>query len=688
MNWIVKTATSQNFALSATRPPHLSCHSADVAASARCRNAHSIVAATRSAFSTSSLLSTGALPGTLAVWAFASFALLLAGPEHYPRLHPLLDVQNIVLTGVLSLFFWDVGNRLGQSFQQWIAWVFCITCLLESLHLAASAEGLDPLFAPDVYGTWLPSATWLASATVLAGGVAAALLLLRRNSGLQNYAFVLALVAISLLLLAFLTVVPDPGEPGWLEGSFPCLAFAPILWAAIGVVGWQWREASRTLPTFVVMSVLLLLANIAMLFSRVPDDIPALLAHLGKSAGFWVMLISKMHLASGDMLERQRAEKKFRGLLESAPDRIVVVNAAGRILLANDQAERMFGYRREDLIDREIEVLMPERFRLAHYIHVSQFCAAPRPRPMGRGLELQGLRRDGTEFPLEISLSPVETPEGLLVSAAIRDLTREKSIQSEIRMLNHSLEQRAEDLMAANKELEAFTYTAAHDLRAPLRHLDGYATFLKELCYERLDDEARHFLDRIIYSARHMATLLDELLNFSRLGRVEMQRRDVSLPQLIARIREELQQDANGVRVQWEVAELPLVEGDQALLHQALFNLLSNAVKYSSKKSQPVIAVGGEQDLATGMFTLFVRDNGAGFDMQYAGKLFQVFQRLHRSRDFDGTGIGLAIVRRIVERHGGRVWAEGTLGEGATFYCSLPLWRQENGYARVHSAGR
>lgn len=628
------------------------------------------------------------MPGTLAVWAFASFALLLADPEHYAHLHPLLDVQNIVLTGVLSLFFWDVGNRLGQAFQQWIAWVFCITCLLESLHLAASVEGLDPLLMSVVDGTRPPSATWLASATVLPSGVAAALLLFRRNSRLQNYAFVLALIAISLLMLAFLSVVPGPGKPSWLAVSLPGLAFAPILWAAIGVVAWQWRKASHTLPTFVVMSVLLLLANIAMLFSRVPDDTPSLLAHLGKAAGFWVMLISKMHRASGDMLERQRAEKKFRGLLESAPDSVVVVNAAGRILLVNDQAEHMFGYLRDELIDREVEVLMPQRFWSRHHSHVLQFFAAPVARPMGRGLELQGVRRDGTEFPLEISLSPLETAEGLLVSAAIRDLTREKEVQNQIRMLNHSLEQRAEDLMAANKELEAFTYTAAHDLRAPLRHLDGYATFLKELCYERLDDEARHFLDRISYSARHMATLLDELLNFSRLGRVEMQRRDVSLSQLIARIREELQQDANGVRVQWDIAELPLVEGDQALLHQALFNLLSNAVKYSSKKTQPVIAVGGEQDSARGMLTLFVRDNGAGFDMQYAGKLFQVFQRLHRSRDFDGTGIGLAIVRRIVERHGGRVWAQGSLGEGATFYCSLPLWRQENGCARVHSAGR
>ena len=482
-----------------------------------------------------------------------------------------------------------------------------------------------------------------------------------------------------------------------------------------------------------------------------------------------------------DITERKNAQERFKGLMESAPDAMVIVNQKGIIELVNAQTEKLFQYERSEMVGQKVEFLMPERYKGIHERHKDDYFSQPKTRGMGQGLELFGRKKDGSEFSIEISLSPLETQEGTLVSAAIRDITdrkernrllkeseekfnkafkaspagivvtrindskivevnesfsrmlgfsREELIghsateagivmdmqkrqevydelkkvglanniemelkgksgktisayySSQILHLNNQphaltviyditeLKKTEQKVGMLNKELEAFSYSVSHDLRAPLRSINGYANILAEDFQDKLNDEGMKVLSSITRNANRMGQLIDDMLNFSRVGRLVMKVAVIDMNSLVKKILSELPSTENKM-ICFEQKLLLPGKGDLDLITQVWANYIINAIKFSSKKNEPVIEIGSLTEKEEVVY--YVQDNGTGFNNQYGHKLFGVFQRLHKQSEFDGTGVGLAIVKRIIERHGGRVWADGKPDRGAIFYFSLPI---------------
>ena len=326
---------------------------------------------------------------------------------------------------------------------------------------------------------------------------------------------------------------------------------------------------------------------------------------------------------------RLLADDRFAPLLDAAPDAMVYVDRDGRIVMVNAQAERLFGYRREELEGRQVEVLVPEASRAAHAQHRAGYMADPETRPMGAGMALSGRRRDGSTFAADISLAAIDTDEGILVTAAVRDMTIRQRAQEELEL--------------AYRDLDSFVSSVSHDLRAPLRALTGFSAALLEECADGLGEVGRGYAERIQAAGEQMAKLIDDLLILARVSRAEVKFQEVDLGAEVASIAGELQRGSPDRRVRFTVQQPVWVLADRGLIRTALQNLLDNAWKFTSGRDDASIEFaatpGGAADVCC-----HVRDNGAGFDPAYAGKLFHPFERLHSTREFPGTGVGLASV--------------------------------------------
>jgi PAS domain S-box-containing protein len=367
----------------------------------------------------------------------------------------------------------------------------------------------------------------------------------------------------------------------------------------------------------------------------------------------------------------KRSEAQYRRIVDTANEGIWVAETGGRTLLANAKVAAMFGCTVEEMRGRHIS-----EFAFAEDLADQRQRFQNLKDGLSERYERRFRRTDGSTVWTLMSTTPILDEHGRVEGAfaMVADLTERKKAEDEIRALNQQLEQRVARrtaaLEAANRELEGFSYSVSHDLRAPLRAVSGFAELLKREHGAALDADGRHLLDRVNEGAQRMNRLIDDLLAFARMARSAMATQPVDMTALVREVIAEVEASAAGRRLRFVLPELPGAIGDRALLRQVWSNLVGNAVKYTARRAEAVIEISGEA--RDGERIYGVRDNGAGFDMRYADKLFGVFQRLHSAEEYPGTGIGLAIVRRIVQRHGGRVWAEGDLDRGASFHFGLP----------------
>lgn len=376
-----------------------------------------------------------------------------------------------------------------------------------------------------------------------------------------------------------------------------------------------------------------------------------------------VMVDGSMVLASIiDISERKKAEERFRLVVESAPNAMLLVNADGIITLVNKQTEILFGYQRDELVGNKLEMLIPLRFSKNHPSLRDSFFRKPQTRAMGAGRDLFAQKKDGLEVQVEIGLNPIETLEGDMVLASIIDITERK--QQELTL------KRQVELETKNKELEQFAYVASHDLQEPLRTVSNYMQVLEEDYIDKLDGQALNYISAVKNATQRMGMLIKALMDFSRLG-INRKLATTDCSKLVQEVLADLQQIISASKTEIDVSDLPVINIYPTEIRQVFQNLITNAIKFCAKDRQSKISIQATFRNESWLFK--VMDNGIGIAPNHYSRIFEIFQRLHTTQEFAGNGIGLANCKKIIEQHQGEIWVESEPGKGSSFFFTIPL---------------
>ena len=371
-------------------------------------------------------------------------------------------------------------------------------------------------------------------------------------------------------------------------------------------------------------------------------------------------------VAITDISERIKSNEQFRLIVESALNAMILTDSTGKIAMINKQTEVLFGYERNELVGQKIEILVPHRMRQHHPEHRKNFYAHPKARPMGAGRDLYGVRKDGTEIPVEIGLNPIQKDGEQYVLASVIDITERKKSEEAIKKYTRQIEEK-------NKELEEFTNVASHDLREPLNSIISLTELLMHSKSDQLDEEGKKMLDYISKSSTRMSEMIIGLLEYARMGKSKELTR-VNLDELVKTVLIDLESSINSSNSKIYVDTLPEIMAYAMEMRLLFQNLISNAIKYRNPDIAPEIAVSARQVKKGWEFV--VTDNGIGIPENQKENIFNLFHRLHARNKYEGTGIGLAHCRKIAELHNGKIWVESEIGKGSSFYFFIPLLLQ------------